>query len=141
MYYTCSKLHVNLLSMNKLVSNYLKIQFNLYKFIVEFCVGEAIAIVPFKHNLDKINFVKVHEVEDGTLELWHRLFGHLNVKGMHTFHNMISGVNLGKFSYSTMSLLCEVCIKDKQYKVEFPNKGGGKRPSLWKLCIPTCAVV
>ena len=41
-----SKLHANLLSVSNLVSNNLKIQFNLNECIVKSCNGEAIAIAP-----------------------------------------------------------------------------------------------
>ena len=58
-----SKLHSNLLSLSKLVSNGLKIQFNLNECIVKSYNGEAIAIAPCKRNLYKINFVKVHKVK------------------------------------------------------------------------------
>ena len=143
-----SKLHANLLSVSKLVSNDLKIQFNLNECIVKSCNGEAIAIAPRKRNLYEINFVKVHEAEatnlvqsptgDGALELWHRCLGHLNVKGVHTLQNMVSGMNLGKFSCPTSSLFCEACIEGKQHRVAFSNEGGGERPNLWKSCILTC---
>ena len=91
------KLHINLLSMSKHVSNGSKIQFNLNKCIVKSCNGEAIAIAiaiaSCERNLYVINFVKVHEPEaanlmqfpmgDDALELWHGCLGHLNVKGVH----------------------------------------------------------
>jgi hypothetical protein len=57
------KLHANLLSISKLVSNGLKVQFNLNKCIVKFCDGEVIANAPRKQNMYEINFVEVHEVE------------------------------------------------------------------------------
>ena len=94
--------------MSKLVLNNLKVQFNLNKCIIKSCNSEAIAITSRKRNLYRINFVKVHEAkaanlvqsptEDDTLVLWHRLLGHLNIKGVHTLQNMISGTNFGKFS-------------------------------------------
>jgi hypothetical protein len=40
------KLHANLFLVGKLVSNGLKVQFNLNKCIVKSCDGEAIAIAP-----------------------------------------------------------------------------------------------
>ena len=101
------ELYANLPSVNKLMSNSLKVQFNLNKCIVKFCNDEAIAIVPHKRNMYKINSTKVHEAEmatlvqsstgDGVLELCHLCLGHLNVKGFHPLQNMVSDMNIGKF--------------------------------------------
>jgi hypothetical protein len=54
--------------------------------------GEVIAIALRESNLYQVTFTKVCEVHeanvaqtstiDGALELWHRCFGHLNVKGV-----------------------------------------------------------
>ena len=57
------KLYVNLLSINKLVSDGLKIQFNLNECIVKSCDGEVIVIAPRERKLYAINFVNVHEAE------------------------------------------------------------------------------
>ena len=82
----------------------------------------------------EINIVKVHEAEaaylvqslteDNTVKLWHRCLGHLNMKGVYTLQNMVSGMNLGKKICPTSSLFCEACIKDKQHRVVVPNEGG-----------------
>ena len=53
-----SRLYTNLFSMNKLVSNGLKVQFNLNKCIVKSCDSEAIVIVPRKGNLYDFFFCK-----------------------------------------------------------------------------------
>ena len=78
-----SKLHVNLVSVNKLVLNGLKVQFNLNEYIVKFCNSEVIAIALHERSLYKINFVKVHEADttnlvqsrtrDDVFEFWHRV--------------------------------------------------------------------
>lgn len=62
-----SKLHANLLLVNKLMSNGLKVQFNLKKCVVRSCDGEVIAITTYKRKLYKINFVKAHEVDAANL--------------------------------------------------------------------------
>ena len=61
---------------------------------------------------------------DGVFKLWHRRLDHLNVKDVHTLQNMISGINLGKFSCPTSSLLCEVCIEGNQHRATLLNEGG-----------------
>lgn len=53
------KLYANLLSVTKLVSNCLNVQFNLNECIVKSCNAETIAIALREQNLYKINFVKV----------------------------------------------------------------------------------
>lgn len=58
------------------------------------------------------------------LELWHYRLGHLNVKDVHTLQNIVIGLNLGQKKCPMSSLLDEVYIKNKQYRVAFPNKGG-----------------
>ena len=123
------KLHVNLLSVTKLMLNRLKVWFSLNKYIVKSCNGEAIAIAPHERNLYKINFVKVHKAEaanlvqsptgDGALELWYRRLGHLNVKGIHTFRNMVSGINIGKFSYPTISSFVKRASKTNNIGLRF----------------------
>ncbi len=128
------KLHANLLSVSKLVSSGLKVQFNLNECIVKASDGEAIAIAPREGNLYQMNFMKVHGVDaanlvqsptgDGGLELWHRRLGHLNEKGVRTLQTMVSGMNLGKISCPTYSLVCEACIQGKQHRAPFPKEGG-----------------
>ncbi len=67
--------------------------------------GEVVVIALREDNLYQVTFTKVCEMHvanvaqtstiDGALELWHRRLGHLNVKGVHAFQNMVSGMNLG----------------------------------------------
>ena len=118
-----SKLHINLLSVSKFVLNDLNVKFNIYKCIIKSCHGETIVIAPHEHNFYEINFMEVHKVKaailekspmgDDALEFWHRRFGHLNVKTVHTL----------KKNCPTFLLLYEACIKDKQHRVVFLNEG------------------
>lgn len=50
----------NLLSMNKLMLNSLKVQFNLKECFVKIGDGKIIAIAPHKDNLYEMKFMKVH---------------------------------------------------------------------------------
>ena len=146
------KLHANLLLVSKFVSSGLKFQVNLNECIVKFCDGEAIAIALRECNLYEINFVKMHEAEttnlvqyptgDGALELQHYCLGHLNVKGVHTLQNMVSDMNTSKKKIAPHHcFFFYTCIKDKQHRAAFTNKGRGERPSLWKSYIPTCVAL
>lgn len=108
--FNVSKLHANLLSVSKIISNGLKIQINLNKCIKKYCDGEAIMITPRKDILYEIIFFKMHKVDatnlmqspvgDDALELYHRHLGYLNVKGIYKLQNMVSGVNYGNFFLS-----------------------------------------
>lgn len=146
------KLYANLPSVSKLVSNSLKVQFNLKKYFVKVWNGEVIAIASLKGNLYIMDLTKVHRAdvanlvqsstEDDALKLWHRRIGNLNVKNIHKFQNMVNDMNLDKVFCRTFSLFCETCIEGKQLRDAFPNKGGGggedNPSSLWRLSIPTC---
>lgn len=131
------KLRANLLSISKVVSNDLIVQFNLNKCFAKTCNGKDI--------LYKMNFTKMYEVdatnlvqcptEDDALEPWYHQLGHLNVKDIHRLQNMMSDMNVGKF---TSSLLYEACVEGKQHKTVFMNKREDEQPSLWRLYIPTC---
>ena len=69
-------------------------------------------------------------MKDESLKFWHRRLGHLNVKSVHIFENMVSGMNFGEFSCPTSSLLCKACIERKQHRVAFPNnRGAGEEAS------------
>jgi hypothetical protein len=75
------KLHANLLSVSKILSNGCKVQFNMNECIVRAFNGEVIAIALRKGNLYQVTFTKVCEMHvanvaqtstiDGALELWH----------------------------------------------------------------------
>jgi hypothetical protein len=128
------KLHANLLSVSKISSSGCKVQFNMNECIVRAFDGEVIAIALREGNLYQMTFTKVCEMHvanlaqtstiDGALELWHRRLGHLNIKGVHVFQNMVSGMNLGNMPCPTSSFVCEGCIEGKQHCKPFPSDGG-----------------
>ncbi len=96
--------------------------------------GEVIAIALRESNLYQMTFNKVCEMHvanlaqtstiDGALELWHCRLGHLNIKGVHAFQNMVSGMNFGNMPCPTSSFVCEGCIEGKQHCKPFPSDGG-----------------
>ena len=61
------KLQANLLSVSKLLSNGLKMQFNLNECIVRGPDGEMIVMKLRKDNLYKMNFTKVHRTDAANL--------------------------------------------------------------------------
>ncbi len=139
------KLHANLLSVSKILSNGCKVQFNMNECIVRAFDGEVIAIALREGNFYQMTFTNVCEMHvtnlaqnstiDGALELWHRRLGHLNIKGVHAFQNMVSGLNLGNTPCPTSSIVCEGCIEGKQHCKPFPVMEGCVPPSPWRLCI------
>lgn len=76
------KLQATLFLVSQILSNDLAVHFNLNEYFVKPCNSEAIATMPCKGNLYKMNFTKVHKkgekdvanlvqspMEDGALEL------------------------------------------------------------------------
>ena len=73
------KLQATLFLVSQLMSNGLKVHFNLNEYFVKACNNEAIATMPCKGNLYEMNFTKVHKrdvanlvqspMKDGALEL------------------------------------------------------------------------
>jgi hypothetical protein len=128
------KLHANLLSVNKILSNGYQVQLNMNECIVRAFDGEVIAIALRESNLYQVTFTKVCEMHvanvaqistiDGALELWHRRLSHLNVKGVHALQNMVSGMNLGNMPCPTSSFVCERYMEGKQHRKPFPSDGG-----------------
>lgn len=66
--------------------------------------------------------------EDMTTELWHRRFGHLNMKGLRmlAYRKMVDGLPIIKASKK----LCTSCVIGKQHRDSFPKK------SLWRATKP-----
>lgn len=137
--------------MRKFVWNGLKVQFNLNEDIIKSCDGKTIVITPYKENLYENNFTNIHKVYtmnmvqssagDGALTLWHHCLGHLNMIGVYTLQDMVNGINFKTFSCPTSSLFYKTCIKNKQNRVTFPNKGEDEQASLWRLWIPTFVAI
>ena len=66
------------------------------------------------------NFVHSH-ARGGPVELWHRRLRHLNVRSVFTLQNMVRGMNLGKISHPTSTLVCKACIEGKQFATKWGN--------------------
>lgn len=66
--------------------------------------------------------------EDETTQLWHRRFGHLNMKGLRmlAYRKMVEGLPIVKAS----NKLCSSCVTGKQHRDSFPKK------SLWRATKP-----
>ena len=128
------KLHANLLSVSKLLSNGCKVQFHKDGCIVRAHDGEVIARAPLEGNLYQVTFKKVYMAEEakvahsttqgGALELWHRRLGHLHVKGVHALQDMVDGMSLGNIPCPTSPLLCQGCIEGKLHRKPLPKDGG-----------------
>jgi hypothetical protein len=110
------KLHANLLSVSKFVSNGLKVQFNINECIICVSDGHSVAIAPRERNLYHLHVVKIHGMNaanlvqsnggDGGLQLWHRRLDHLNESGVRTLWNIMTGIDLTQVS-CPLSLVCE----------------------------------
>ena len=126
------KLHANLLSVNKLVSSGLKVQFNINECIIRASDDDTVAIAPREGNLYHLHVVKEHGMDaansvqsngrDGGLQLWHRRLGHLNEKGVPALRSMVTDIDLTQVSCRS-SLVCKACIEGKQHRLSFRTKG------------------
>lgn len=127
------KLHVNLLSVGKLVSRGLKVHFNKMGCDVITEGGELLAKASLESNLYQLELKMVKECEvstlahtsenDGSMELWHKRLGHLNVKSVKALKHMVFGMDLGKLSSNIDSIECEGCVEGKQARKSFPKDG------------------
>jgi hypothetical protein len=61
------KVHANLLSVSKLVSSGLKVQFNINKCIIQASDGHTIVIAPREGNLYHLHVIKVHGMDAANL--------------------------------------------------------------------------
>lgn len=126
------KLQANLLSVSKLVSSGMKVQFNMDGCTLRAPNGEVLAVAPLEGNLYEVTFTKVHEADaahlvqssmkNGAIELWHRRLGHLNKRSVYFLQSMVSGMTLGK-DESSMPF-CEGCVQGKQHRASFPKDVG-----------------
>ena len=115
------KLHANLLSVSKLVSSGMKMQFNVDGCTLRAPNEDVLSVAPREDNLYQVTFTNVHGVnvanlaqpstKNGALELWHRRLGHLNVRSVRFLQSMVSGIALGK-DESSMSL-CKGCVQGR----------------------------
>ena len=97
----------------------------------------CLSIVQHKKNLYQITFTEVcvavaanfvgSRAGGGPVGLWHRMFGHLNVRSVYTLQSMVRGINLGKTSHPTSTLVCEACTNGKQCMTKLDNDERGKQ--------------
>lgn len=126
------KLHTNLLLVSKYMLNKQKIQFNLYECIVKSCDVDAVAIVPRKQNLYKINFIKCIKQERPTWCTFQRKMARSSlVESPWPFdcEGYSYPPNHGEWyepwqkkNCLRFSLLCKTCIEKNQYKIALPNE-------------------
>ena len=113
------KLQANLLSVSKLVTSGMKVQFKADGCVLTAPNGDVLALAPREGNLYQVAFTKVYEADaanvaqsstkKGALELWHRRLGHLNARSVHLLQSMVSGMTLGK--EQTSLPFCEGCVE------------------------------
>lgn len=95
-------------------------QFNLNECIVGSHVGEMNSMELHNGSLYKLNFTKVHgeDVVDlvqswkknGAFKVKHHGLGHLNVKHVHVFLNMMSDLNFHEEPCHTILSICDKCL-------------------------------
>ena len=131
------KLQINLLLVNKLVSDGLKVQYNLNKCIVKSCNDEGTMNRTMRLQLVRNKLCERVESGSGqlTLELRHCHLSHLNVKGVHTFQNMMNGMFLGDFFCTHTRCFAKRASKANNIGLCFRMTGEDEQPNHWKSCI------
>ena len=134
------KLHANLLSVSKLVSQELKVHFNNHGCVLRAANGEVIVTAPREGNLYQIHFLTVNgssraclaqgSAQPHSLEVWHKRLGHLNVKSVKNLQSMVGGMRVMEGS---CDLTCEACIESKQARQPFPSDGGTRAAKVLEL--------
>lgn len=71
-------------------------------------------------------FTEVCRIDDHVrggdkVEILHCRFGHLKVKNIDTYYNMVENMNLGKTSHPTSTLICEACMEGKPHAAKLGN--------------------
>ena len=125
------KLQANLLSVSKLLSKGLKVFFHVNECIVEGANGDVVAIARREGSLYEMCFKEVCGANSGdfvhlrgegdSVEVWHHRLGHLDVRSIYALQSMVKGINLGKTSHPTTTLVCEACTEGKQYAAKWGN--------------------
>lgn len=69
---------------------------------------------------DVANFV--HSCTGGnSVGLWHRCLKKVNVRNVYPFQSIVRGMILSKTSHPTSTLVCEICMENKQYAAKWSN--------------------
>jgi transposase InsO family protein len=134
------KLHANLLSVSKLVSQDLKVQFNNKGCILGAPNGGTIVTASREGNLYQLKFKVVNgtsmaclaqgPLHQHSLELWHKRLGHLNEKSVKRLQSMVGGMQVEKGS---CDLNCEACIEGKQARQPFPSDGATRATKVLEI--------
>ncbi len=120
------KMKNSLISVNKLISEGFKVEFDKDGCKVNDARGVVVAEARRDKNLYFLN-VKVHKdtthiansLDEGVM-LWHERFGHLNITSLKELDAMVDGMNLKEVP---LHHICEGCIKGKHQKTSFPKDG------------------
>jgi hypothetical protein len=131
-------LHSNLVSVSKLISRSLKVQFNSLGCVVRASNGEMLAVASLESNLYQLDTNVVNGAEtsslahcDGNshlLELWH-----LNANSVKMLQTMVSGMDMGAAQGDVHSFACEGCVEGKQARRPFPTDGGTRATKILEL--------
>jgi hypothetical protein len=121
----------SLISVSKLISEGLKVEFDKDGYKVNNVHGTIVAQARREKNLYLLN-VNVRKENanvakssnEGTM-LWHQRLGHLNMASLKKLENMVNGMNLNEVP---LHHVCEACIEGKRQRTSFP-KGEASRAS------------
>ena len=136
------KIHNNLLSVSKLISEGLKIEFGEFGCVMRNKLGNVIATATRDKNLFRLDCLAIRGNEKanaaklehgGVLALWHRRLGHLNLPSVQNLETLVTGMDLNKEALNPPHPVCKGCIEGKQHRIPFPKEGGTRSSEILGL--------
>ncbi len=109
----------NFISISKLISKGLKVEFDKNGCKVNNAHGIVVAEAQREKNLYLLNVnarkenANVAKFSNEGAMLWHQRLGHLNMASLTQLEKMVDGMNLKEMP---LHHVCEACIEDKQQK-------------------------
>jgi hypothetical protein len=113
------KMKNNFISISKLISKGLKVEFDKNGCKVNNAHGIVVAEAQREKNLYLLNVnarkenANVAKFSNEGAMLWHQRLGHLNMASLTQLEKMVDGMNLKEMP---LHHVCEACIEDKQQK-------------------------
>jgi len=130
------KMKNNLISVSKLISKGLKVEFDKDGCKVNNARGVVVAqarrdknLYLFNVNVRKDMAHIANSLEEGAM-LWHERFGHLNMASFKELNAMVDGMNLKEVS---LHHICEGCVKGKHQRTSFSKDRAMKASQLLEI--------
>jgi len=126
----------SLISVNKLISEGLKVEFDKDGckvnnvdgiVVVEACMEKNLYLLNINVQKENANVAKSLSVG---ATLWHQRFSHFNMASLKKLEKMVNGMNLKKVP---LHHVCEACIEGKHQRTYFPKDEATRASKLLEL--------